>query len=246
MSIQRALLLIADIGGYTRFMKVHRINLAHAQDVVSQLLEAVIDGAPAPLKLAKLEGDAAFFYAPMSGSGQELAGARDQIVAIRRSFRQRLHLLSIDRVCTCEGCTQVDQLTLKFVAHEGEVAIHKVKRWTELSGVDVILVHRMLKNSVPVREYALMTEALARALPAEVRERGQRLDEELEGLGRVPLTYVHMDELDPTALEAIRPSFFRRWGSQLLRIARSVPYLVGAKKACDDFRNFDPTGAAPS
>ena len=59
-STMRAFLLIADIGGYTRFMKVHRINLAHAQYVVAQLLEAVIDGAT-ELELSKLEGDAAFF-----------------------------------------------------------------------------------------------------------------------------------------------------------------------------------------
>ena len=32
----RAVLVIADIGGYTRFMKVHRINLAHAQHIVAQ------------------------------------------------------------------------------------------------------------------------------------------------------------------------------------------------------------------
>ena len=63
MQVQRALLLIADIGGYTRFMKVHRINLAHAQYVVGRLLEAVIDAARPRFKLAKLEGDAAFFYA---------------------------------------------------------------------------------------------------------------------------------------------------------------------------------------
>jgi hypothetical protein len=43
--VTQALLVIADIGGYTRFMKVHRINLAHAQHIVARLLEAVIDGA---------------------------------------------------------------------------------------------------------------------------------------------------------------------------------------------------------
>ena len=54
----RAVLVIADIGGYTKFMKVHRINLAHAQYVVAQLLEAVIDGAGKKLELAKLESGA--------------------------------------------------------------------------------------------------------------------------------------------------------------------------------------------
>src|SRR5688500_20101798 len=58
------------------FMTIHRINLAHAQDVVSRLLEAVIDGAPSPLKLAKLEGDAAFFYAPVSSESEDRKSTR--------------------------------------------------------------------------------------------------------------------------------------------------------------------------
>jgi class 3 adenylate cyclase len=62
VAIQPTFLLIADIAGYTRFMKFHQASLAHAQDIVAQLLEAVIDATQPHLKLAKLEGDAAFFY----------------------------------------------------------------------------------------------------------------------------------------------------------------------------------------
>lgn len=59
MGIQRAVLLIADIGGYTNYMHWNRKHLAHAQWTVAQLLESVIDAAKG-MKLAKLEGDAAF------------------------------------------------------------------------------------------------------------------------------------------------------------------------------------------
>lgn len=61
MAVERGLLLIADIAGYTRFMEFHRTDLAHAQDVVACLLEAVIDAGPA-LRLVEVEGDAAFMY----------------------------------------------------------------------------------------------------------------------------------------------------------------------------------------
>ena len=64
MAVQPTLLLIADIAGYTRFMKMHDTSLAHAQQIIADLLEAVIDAAGPNLKLAKLEGDAAFFYMP--------------------------------------------------------------------------------------------------------------------------------------------------------------------------------------
>ena len=56
-----ALLVIADIGGYTRFMNLHRTSLAHAQENTSRLLDAIIDAAPG-LELSGLEGDAAFLY----------------------------------------------------------------------------------------------------------------------------------------------------------------------------------------
>ena len=38
-------MLIADIAGYTRFMKFHDTSLAHAQQIVARLLEVVIDAA---------------------------------------------------------------------------------------------------------------------------------------------------------------------------------------------------------
>src|SRR5260370_2254655 len=63
MAVERGLLLIADIAGYTRFMDFHRPDLAHAQDVVARLLEPMIDASPS-LQLVEVEGDAAFLYPP--------------------------------------------------------------------------------------------------------------------------------------------------------------------------------------
>jgi hypothetical protein len=40
MPDERALLLLADIGGYTRFM---RMNLAHSQEITRRLLESMLD-----------------------------------------------------------------------------------------------------------------------------------------------------------------------------------------------------------
>jgi D-serine deaminase-like pyridoxal phosphate-dependent protein len=72
MSVEtvNALLVIADIGGYTRFMSLHRTSLAHAQENTLLLLDAIIDAAP-DLELSGLEGDAAFLYAT-DPSAQEI------------------------------------------------------------------------------------------------------------------------------------------------------------------------------
>jgi len=243
----RALLVIADIGGYTRFMKVHRINLAHAQYVVGRLLEATIDAAGARWKLAKLEGDAAFFYAKLpEAGGVDGTRLRDQLVAIRRAFVNRRERLTADRTCSCDACTQSDKLTLKFVAHAGEVALQKVKRLTELAGVDVILVHRLLKNTVPVSEYVLMSEEVTVALSAAGVGEPAEIEEELEGLGQVRTFYVDLDLLGPIEPEPARKSLLRRVWAFLRMTVMSVPYFVGVRKACRGFGHMDQITGMPS
>src|SRR5438093_1405694 len=161
MAVQRGLLLIADIAGYTRFMEFHRTDLAHAQDVVARLLEAMIDATSA-LDLVEVEGDAAFMYRPLpGGTGPELVeSALGQSVAMHGAFHALQQKIACLNNCPCQGCAQVGNLKVKFVAHLGDVAPQRVKRLTRLAGFDVIFVHRMLKNSVPVREYLLMSEPL--------------------------------------------------------------------------------------
>jgi len=233
--VSQTLLVIADIGGYTRFMKVHRINLAHAQHIVAQLLEAVIDGAGRKLKLAKLEGDAAFFY----GTGLEPKETARAFVAIRKAFLDRRDELAINRMCSCDGCTQAGELKLKFVAHVGEVAFQKVKKFTELAGVDVILVHRLLKNSVPISEYVLMSDALHQELAPSLGTEANQLDEDLEGIGPQRTFYVELDTLTGPHEVTVTPSFFGKLAGWLRMTWRTIPYLLGAKKSCDGVRNMD-------
>jgi Protein of unknown function (DUF2652) len=60
----RALLLVADISGFTNFMKLHAVSTSHAQQIIVRLLKAIMNVAQPPLKVAEIEGDAVFFYAP--------------------------------------------------------------------------------------------------------------------------------------------------------------------------------------
>jgi hypothetical protein len=159
-------------------MQWNRMHLAHAQQTVAALLEAIID-AGTDLKLAKLEGDAAFFWAP-GGDANRLVC--DRVARMRHAFLDCRKRLQQDHNCDCESCSQMDNLSLKFVAHEGEVAEQKVKRHVELAGLDVILVHRMLKNEVPVSEYVLMTDAVERCLEDPMRKLVKPLSHDFEGI----------------------------------------------------------------
>src|SRR3989442_7902909 len=125
MPVQRGLLLIADIAGYTRFMEFHRADLAHAQDIVARLLEAMIDASSA-LDLVEVEGDAAFMYRPLpGGTGPDLAeSALRQSVAMHTAFHALQQKIACLNNCPCQGGAQVGNLKVKFVAHLGDGAPH--------------------------------------------------------------------------------------------------------------------------
>ena len=69
MTSGRSLLLIADIGGYTEYMRFHRMSLAHAEVNTGRLLEKVIDAVPG-FELIEIEGDAAFLALEADTLGQ--------------------------------------------------------------------------------------------------------------------------------------------------------------------------------
>ena len=58
---QPATFLIADISGYTGYLA--DVELDHAQDILADLIGAVVTALRPGFRLAKLEGDAAFTYA---------------------------------------------------------------------------------------------------------------------------------------------------------------------------------------
>jgi class 3 adenylate cyclase len=89
VEIKHVVLVLADISGYTRFMRVHTMSLLHAEAIITDLLEAVIDAAEFPLTLSKLEGDAAFLYATVEDDSRVSAAAQDilrQVTAFFEAF----------------------------------------------------------------------------------------------------------------------------------------------------------------
>src|SRR3954453_17563805 len=160
MATRRALLLIADIGGYTEYMQSHRTLLGHAEAATTRLLEGVVDAARG-VELIEIEGDAAFLSrdAETLDGDARLAAITDAAVAMHRAFHAERRLVELN-LCPCDSCTQTSELKLKFVAHVGDVATQTIKRRKKVVGVDVIYVHRLLKNPVTVPEYVLLSQEL--------------------------------------------------------------------------------------
>ena len=229
MPTERALLVIGDIGGYTRFMRLHKLSLAHAQENTAKLLEAMIDAAPR-LELVEIEGDAVFLYVAEPADEEVAASIASLAAAIHLAFHTEQLRLGDLTLCPCDACNQIGQLTVKIVAHLGDVIEQRVRDRTTIAGPDVILVHRMLKNSVPVSEYLLMSEPVLRRCEEPVRDTAVTIDEELEGLGTERLYYVDMHELAEEAA-APRKTIPRRLALTGGQVIRAVPYLVGVKRA---------------
>lgn len=78
---------------------------------------------------------------------------------------------------------------MKVIVHSGRAVFNTVGGLSQVSGTDVILAHRLLKNSVPTHEYLLMTETAYRDFGREMSGEFLKGEENCEGLGRVT-TYV--------------------------------------------------------
>jgi hypothetical protein len=115
------------------------------------------------------------------------------------------------------------------VAHAGEVAQQRIGNRTSLVGLDVIAVHRMLKNSVRVPEYLLVSDAVYERLDRALRERATTITEELEGIGETPLYFVDLGEIAGDLPEPPEPSVGGRIRETATILGRGMPYLLGLK-----------------
>ena len=154
-----AYFVMADISGYTSFLA--GVELDHAQDIIADLMDTVVKGVRPPFRLAKFEGDAAFVYAATAKVDGSML--QDTIELAYFTFRRRLRDIKQASVCECKACAAMGDLDFKFVAHHGEMVKQKMGGREELAGRDVILVHRLLKNTVSEkiggRAYALYSDA---------------------------------------------------------------------------------------
>lgn len=156
-----AVLVIVDISGYTRFVQQRPVSLEHAEAIVTELIESIIDQASNPLVVNKLEGDAALLYAETNGERRvAIVSVLGQLARFFSAFSSRIDRIKAERShCNCDACANIDSLQLKAFLHVGEIVVKRVRQFDEIAGEPVIMVHRMTKNSVPMHEYVLISEA---------------------------------------------------------------------------------------
>ena len=188
MRFETTLLAILDISGYTHFIRQRATTLPHAEEIITSLLESSLDGAEQPLRLNKLEGDAALLHAPPGDDpGATAARVLARIGAAFDGFDARLRSLAAARShCQCGACANIAALSLKALLHVGDVAHKQVRGLQELAGEPVILIHRLLKNRVGSPRYVLMT-ADFHARPREPPADCAIAEEHPDGFDPVPV-----------------------------------------------------------
>jgi uncharacterized protein YndB with AHSA1/START domain len=187
-AVEQGLLVIADVSGYTRYLS--GVELDHSHDILADLIGVVTDRLGGSLRVAKLEGDAVF----CCGVDESLL---DNLQDCYSAFARRQRTITLNTSCRCDACRRISDLDLKFVAHHGSFVEHEVAGRKELVGPDVIVVHRMLKNSVAerlgLRGYALLSDACVTSLGLEragLREHSERYDD----IGEVAGVIIDLEE----------------------------------------------------
>ena len=169
---EQACFVIADISGYTNFLAASELD--HAHDIIADFMDTVVKSLRPPFRLAKFEGDAAFVYAVNNVVDGSLL--QDTIESAYFRFRRRMRSLKRASACECKACVAMGDLDFKFVVHHGEMIKHKMGGREELAGRDVILVHRLLKNTlgdkIGGRAYALYSDACIQAMGIDPAAQG--------------------------------------------------------------------------
>lgn len=157
---QHGYLILADISGFTSYLA--RVELDHAHEILSDLLEAIVGQFKTLLTVTKLEGDAVFAHVAEARlpRGETLL---ELIEATYLAFRDHRDAAHRRTTCECNACRAIPILDLKFFVHHGDYIVQQVSGIRELVGSDVNLIHRLMKNHIAEatgwKAYALFTEA---------------------------------------------------------------------------------------
>jgi uncharacterized protein YndB with AHSA1/START domain len=160
-------LLLADISGYTAFLV--GTELEHANAIVHELTTLIRARLSPPMRFVKLEGDAVLCHAGEAAfaDGERLV---ELIESCYLAFSDRLLDMERGTTCRCAACAAIGSLDLKFVAHFGTYMVDADGDREDLAGPDVILVHRLLKNTVGdgggPQAYAFLTDPCLDRMPA--------------------------------------------------------------------------------
>ena len=197
MSVKPLFIIIVDISGYTNFIRLHKMSLLHAEKIIGELMESILDEVELPVVAHEILGDAISLYALDDGSPDLADKIYLQLEKYFLAFHNReAYLLRECGYCICDACNNVGQLKVKAILHAGEAAFTKVRDMDKISGEDVIISHRLLKNSIPSDEYILVTNSFLDRCQSFDKTHFEKHLEHYEHLGEVRGMVRNFDALE--------------------------------------------------
>jgi hypothetical protein len=184
MTTSKLFFLIADISGYTKFIKSLSHKPSKADKITRQLLESVLEASSSPLIAHEIEGDAIFFYAISDDSSNMANIVYQQALHMFNAFEKKKYEL-MDEENDQQITEALQTLKLKAILHHGKGIMGKIQHFNKVSGEDMILVHRLLKNSITYKEYILLSQSFYELANINFTQEPQHFKEYYQDLGYV-------------------------------------------------------------
>jgi len=199
---QHGYLVLADISGFTSYLA--KVELEHAHEILTDLLETIVKEFKTLLAISKLEGDAVFAYVSQANTpgGERLLELIENTYV---AFRRQREASRRNTTCTCNACQSIPTLDLKFFIHYGDYIVQEVSRIRELVGSDVNLIHRLMKNHITENTgwnaYILFTSQAFQYMAVNLEGMHKQL-ESYEHLGDIQILSLNLHERYKAIIEA--------------------------------------------
>ena len=124
----------------------------------------------------------------------------------------------------------------RYTIHFGEFLIKNINQFKEIAGQDVILTHRLMKNSIGVSEYMLFTESFSKIknlkFLGDIEERKEKYD----GLGSIDCSVFYPNP-ELYKLEMLKK---RSWIGNILSL---IKYFNNSKSKKDIEKKYNLIGS---
>ncbi len=193
MAETNATILIPDISGFTEYMTT--TELSHSSYAIHKLINAIVNTVGEEYEVSEIEGDAVLII--RKGPAPSQKEILDTCLSIFNAFHLQRNWMQHSTVCPCAACVAISNLTLKFVVHYGPLVEMKVGGFVKHSGTEMIVAHRLMKNSINNHEYVLITEKFLQQTAGSseaVETQWVHAFEEYASLGKVNYRYMLLNE----------------------------------------------------
>jgi len=152
------LLVMPDITGFSRFVLASDSRHEEARRITLELLDAVMAAVRERMALAKIEGDAALFFADTNQhTPEQFADVVDDMFKAFDAAKARITCGQ----CGRDICAHAGLLDLKVFVHRGPVSTFAFRDADDLFGAPVIALFRMSKSGIAAHRYLLVSNDAA-------------------------------------------------------------------------------------